>query len=120
MEKSATSKDYVHSCIKKDGSGNINAESKKIINLELTPSTDRDVVSFGFLNLYLPRLVYGDFSSDYNIQTKRICHFGPPTASADATTKYYVDLGIINATQTSAFGGIEKDATNQFELNVPK
>ena len=117
---SATSEDYVHSYIKKDGSGNINAENKKIINLALTPSADRDAVSFGFLNLYLPRLVYGDISSDCHMQTKRICHSAKPTASADATTKYYVDLGIINATQTSALGGIKKDTTNQFELNVPQ
>ena len=54
------------------------------------------------------------------MQTKRICSLGAPAASADATTKYYVDLGIINATQTSAFGGIKKDATNQFELNLPQ
>ena len=116
---SATSKDYVHSYIKKDGSGNINAENKKVINLALAPSANSDVVSFGFLNLYLPRLVYGDIWSDCHMQTKRIFHLGAPTASTDATTKYYVDLGIINATQTSAFGGIKKDATNQFEVNVP-
>ena len=115
---SATSKDYVHSCIKKDGSGNIDAENKKIINLALTPSADRDVVSYGFLNLYLPRIVYGDISSDYHMQTKRICSLGEPTAYADATKKNYVDLGIINATKISRFGGIKKDATNQFELNV--
>ena len=36
-----------------------------------------------------------------------------PTAFADATTKSHVDLGIMNATQTSAFGGMKKDATNQ-------
>ena len=113
-------KGYVESWIKKDGSGNINAEHKKIINLALTPSADRDVVGFGFLNLYLPRLVYGDISSDYHMQTKRICSLGEPTASADATKNNYVDLGIMNATQKSAFGGIKKDATNQFELNVPQ
>ena len=118
--KSATSKDYVHSYIKKDGSGNINDENKKMINLALAPSADRNVVSFGFLNLYLPRLVYGDISSDYHMQTKRICYLGAPTASADATTKYYVDLGIMNTTKISRFGGIKKDATNQFELNVPQ
>ena len=54
------------------------------------------------------------------MQTKRICHLGAPTASADATTKNYVDLSIMNATQTSAFGGIKKDVTDQFELNVPQ
>ena len=43
-----------------------------------------------------------------------------PTAFAHATTKNYVDLGIMNATKISAFGGIKKDATNQFELNVPQ
>ena len=91
-----------------------------MINLALTPSTDHDVVSFGFLNLYLPRIVYGDISSGYHMQTKRICSLGEPIAYADATTKYYADLGIINATQTSAFGGIKKDATNKFELNVPQ
>ena len=117
---SATSKDYIHSCIKKYRSGNIIAENKMIINLALTPSADRDVVSFGFLNLCLPRIVYGDISSDYHMQTRRICSLGEPTASADATTKYYVDLGIMNAKQTSAFGGIKKDATNQFELKVPQ
>ena len=117
---SATSKDYAHSYIKKDGSGNIDAENKKIINLALTPSADRDVVSFGFLNLYLPRTVYGDISSDYHMQTKRNCSIGEPKAFANATTKNYVDLGIMNATKISAFGGIKKDATNQFELNVPQ
>ena len=66
-------KGYVEIWIIKDGSGNIDVENKKIINLALTPSADRDVVSFGFLNLYLPRLVYGDISSDYHMQTKRIC-----------------------------------------------
>ena len=90
------------------------------MNLTLTPSADRDVVSFGFLNLYLPRLVYEDISSDNHMKTKRIYSLGEPKAFADATTKSYVDLGIINATQTSAFGGIKKDATNQFELNVPQ
>ena len=113
-------KGYVESWIKKDGSGNIDAENKKIINLALTPSADRDVVSYGFLNLYLPRTVYGDVSNDYHMQTKRICSLGEPTAYADATTKNYVDLGIMNATKISAFGGIKKDATNQFELNVPQ
>ena len=113
-------KGYVESWIKKDGSGNIDAENKKIINLALTPSANRDVVSFGFLNLYLPRTVYGDISSDYHMQTKRICSLGEPTAYADATTKNYVDLGIMNATKRSRFGGIKKDATNQFELNVPQ
>ena len=113
-------KGYVESWIKKYGSGNIDAENKKIINLALTPSADRYVVSFGFLNLYLPRLVYGDISSDYDMQTKRICSLGEPTAFADATTKSYVDLSIMNATQTSALGGIKRDATNQFELNVPQ
>ena len=107
-------KGYVESWIKKDGSGNIDAENKKIINLALTPSADRDVVSFGFLNLYLPRLVYGDISSDYHMQTKRICSLGEPTAFADATTTNYVDLGIMNATKISAFGRIKKDARNQF------
>ena len=113
-------KGYVESWIKKDGSGNLDAGKKKIINVALTPSADRDVVSFGFLNLYLPRIVYGDISSDYHMQTKRICSLGEPTAYADATTKNYVDLGIMNATKISRFGGIKKDATNQFELNVPK
>ena len=51
------------------------------------------------------------------MQTKRICSLGEPTASADATTKYYVDLGIINATKTKDFGVIRKD---QFELKVPQ
>ena len=41
-------KGNVESWIKKDGSGNIDAENKKIINLALTPSADHDVVSFGF------------------------------------------------------------------------
>ena len=113
-------KGYVESWIKKDGSGNIDAENKKIINLALTPSTDRDVVSFGFLNHYLPRLVYGDISSDYHMQTKRICSLGEPTAYADATTKNYVELSIMNAAKISRFGGIKKDATNQFEHNVPQ
>ena len=88
--------------------------------MALTPSADRDVVSYGFLNLYLPIIVYGDISSDYHMQTKRICSLGEPTAYADATTKNYVDLGIMNATKISRFGGIKKDATNQFELNVPQ
>ena len=67
----ATSKGYVHNYIKKDGSGHINAENKKIINLALTPSADGDVASFGYLNLYLPRVVYGDITSDYHMQKKR-------------------------------------------------
>ena len=113
-------KGYVESWIKKDGSGNIDAEKKKITNLAMTPSADRDAVSFGFLNLYLPRTVYGDISSNYHMQTKRICSLGKPTAYADATTKNYVDLSIRNATKISAFGGIKKDATNQYELNVPQ
>ena len=113
-------KGYVKSWIKKDGSGNIDAENEKIINLALTPSADRDVVSFGFLNLYLPRIFYGDISSDYHMQTKRICSLGGPTAYVDPTTKNYVDLGIMNATKISRFGGIKKDATNQYELNVPQ
>ena len=57
-------KGYVESWIKKDVSGNIDAENKNMMYLALTPSTDRDVVSFGFLNLYLPTLVYGDILSD--------------------------------------------------------
>ena len=69
-------KGYVESWIKKDGSGDIDAENKKIINLALTLSADRDVVSYGLLNLYLPRIVYGDISSDYHMQTKRICSLG--------------------------------------------
>ena len=113
-------KGYVESWIKKDESGNRDSDNKKIINLALTPSTDRDVVSFGFLNLYLPRTVYGDISSDYHMQTKRKCSLGEQKAFAVATTKNYVDLGIMNATKISAFGGIKKDATNQFELNVPQ
>ena len=108
------SKGNVESWIEKDRSGNIDAENKKIINLALTQFADRDVVGFGFLNLYLPRIVYGDTSSDYHMQTKMICSLGEPTAFADATTTNYVDLGIMNATKISAFGGIKKDATNQF------
>ena len=54
------------------------------------------------------------------MQTNRKCSLGEPTAFADATTKSYADLSIMNATQTSAFGGIKRDATNQFELNVPQ
>ena len=113
-------KGYAESWIKKDGSGNIDAENKKIINLALTPSTDRDVVSYGFLNLYLPRTVYGDISSDYHMQTKRICSLGEPTEYADATAKNYVDLRSMNATKISRFGGIKRGATNQFELNMPQ
>ena len=40
---------------------------------------------------------------------------GEPRAYADATTKNYVDLGIMNATKISRFGGIKKDA--QTNLN---
>ena len=54
------------------------------------------------------------------MQTKRICSLGEPTGYADAKTQNYVDLSIMNETQISAFGGIKKDATNQFELNVPQ
>ena len=115
---SATSKDYVHSYVKKDGSGNINAENKKIINLALTTSADGDAVSFGFLSLYLPRLVYGDISSDYHMQTKRVCSLGEPTAFADATNKNYVDTNIINATLISATGGINEDALSSRKLAV--
>ena len=66
-------KGYVVSLIKKDCSGNIDAENKQIVNLALTPSADRDVVNFGYLNLYLPRR---DILSDYHMQTKRICSLG--------------------------------------------
>ena len=52
------------------------------------------------------------------MQTKMICSLGERTAFADATRKSYVELSIMNATQTSAFGGIKRDATNQFELNM--
>ena len=59
---SATSKDYVHSYIKKDGSGNINAENKKILNFALTPSADRDVVSFWILkSLFTKNSFWGYF-----------------------------------------------------------
>ena len=67
-------KGYVESWIKKDGSGNIDAENKKIMNLALTPSADHDVVSFGFLNLYLPRIVMEIFRVTTTCKPKGYVH----------------------------------------------
>ena len=99
---------------------NINAENKKLTNLAATPTVDSDAVSFGYLNLYLPKIVYGDVNSDYHFQTRRLSFIGTPTAPGDATTKTYVDTSIFNETQISTTGGIKRDVTNKFELNVPQ
>ena len=53
--------------------------------------------------------------ADNNYDADVIIKTYAPTAYADATTKNYVDLGIMNATKISRLGGIKKDA--QTNLN---
>ena len=84
---SATSRDYVHSYIKRDGSGNINAGNKKIVNLALSQSADGDAVTFGNLNIYLPRIAYADITNNYHMPNKKISALEEPTVYSDATTK---------------------------------